>query len=266
MVERSNRRYHDRIAAKYDRIYEGPYWRFYRDLSWRHAKAFLPKLRPARALDLGCGTGWFGLRLLKSGFDVVFLDPSGRMLAEAREGVAGIGALDRASFVQAEMEACPEVETASIDFATAQGDPLSFCKDPGRGLRELRRVLKPRAQAVLSVDHRAAGVRMLRDRGEVESMLELLKTGRTRWLARKGEEAFGMKMFDPTELEGLCRKSGFEVLSLIGKTCLVQRDQESWLEDGELRRRLLAAETRVHARPAYLGLAAHLQIALRRTD
>jgi ubiquinone/menaquinone biosynthesis C-methylase UbiE len=78
MVERKNRRYHDRVAGRYDAMYDRPYWRFYRDLSWRHLARFLPEQRPAWAADLGCGTGWFGRKLLKAGFDVIFLDPSGR--------------------------------------------------------------------------------------------------------------------------------------------------------------------------------------------
>lgn len=61
-------------------------------------EGFLPAERPAWAADLGCGTGWFGCRLLKAGCHVVFLDPSGEMLARARE-------------------------------ATAQGDPLSSCEE-----------------------------------------------------------------------------------------------------------------------------------------
>ena len=67
-VRDPNRRYHDRIAARYDQIYDTPYWRFYRDVSWRHTKRWLPTQRPASAVDLGCGTGWFGRRLAKSGF------------------------------------------------------------------------------------------------------------------------------------------------------------------------------------------------------
>src|SRR5262249_16946096 len=84
------RRYHDRVAKKYDDLYDTPYWRFYRDLSWRHLKPFVPERRPAWAADLGCGTGWFGTRLLKAGCSGVFLDPGGKMVEQSR-GAGGKG-------------------------------------------------------------------------------------------------------------------------------------------------------------------------------
>src|SRR5688572_28295876 len=106
MVRDSNRKYHDRVAARYDDVYDTPYWRFYRDVSWRHLKPFLPSVRPAWAADLGCGTGWFGCRLLKSGFHVVFLDPSGAMLEESRAAAGKESARGlETRFVQAGMEA-----------------------------------------------------------------------------------------------------------------------------------------------------------------
>lgn len=263
---RGNRKYHDRIAGRYDQVYDTPYWRAYRDLSWRHLRPFLPDLRPAWGLDLGCGTGWFGLRLLKAGLHTVFLDPSGRMLEQARTAAAEQG--DRgleSRFVQAGMEAMTEIEDGSVHFATGQGDPLSFCSEPRQALRELHRVLAPGAHAVLSVDNRTAGVRTLLAEGDVEAALELLRTGRTEWRAERSEERFGMKMFDADELASLLQKSGFEVLSTIGKTCLLQRAQEDLLGDARMRRRLLQAEESVHGRVHWLGLASHLQVAVRRS-
>ncbi|MEZ5987929.1 MAG: class I SAM-dependent methyltransferase [Planctomycetota bacterium] len=265
MVRRSNRRYHDRVAGRYDAVYDRPYWRFYRELSWRHLKPFLPAERPARAADLGCGTGWFGRRLLKAGFDLVFLDPSGAMLEQARARVEEDGTRGRElAWVQAGLEDMAEVATDSLAFATAQGDPLSFCDDPRRALAELARVVAPGGVVVLSVDNRVAGVRSLLGAATPDEALELCRTGRTAWLARRSEEAFPMKMFEPGELEHLFDKAGFEPLSTIGKTCIVQRDQERWLEDPRWRKLLLQAEERVHARPHWLGLASHLQVAARR--
>ena len=34
---------------RYDQVYDGEYWRFYRELSWRHLKGYLPDTRPAHA-------------------------------------------------------------------------------------------------------------------------------------------------------------------------------------------------------------------------
>jgi SAM-dependent methyltransferase len=265
MVSRGNRRYHDRVAGRYDDIYDRPYWRFYREISWRHLKGFLPVERPAKAADLGCGTGWFGRKLIKSGFDVTFLDPSGGMIEKARALVDKAGKRGREhTFIQGEMEDLSAIEEASLSFVTAQGDPLSFCKDPKKALRELNRVMKPGGMTVLSVDSRMAGVRSLLDGSSPDKALELLRTGRTTWLAQRKEEAFPMKMFDPDELRSLLDKTGFEPLSTIAKTCIVHRKNEQWLADPKTHKMLLLAEEKVHKLPHYFGLAGHLQIAARK--
>ena len=69
-----------------------------------------------------------------------------------------------------------------------------------------------------------------------------------------------MKMFAPDELDDLLRKTGFEPRGRIAKTCLVQRDQQEWLEDPERRQRLLKLEEKVHANPAWFALASHFQV------
>jgi ubiquinone/menaquinone biosynthesis C-methylase UbiE len=262
---RNNRKYHDRIAAKYDQVYDTEYWRFYREVSWRHLKPYLPDARPARAADLGCGTGWFGLRLLHAGCDTVFVDPSSGMLEQARAAVAAASARGReCTFVQQGLEDLSAIADHSLQFATGQGDPLSFCADPDRALRELARVLAPGAHVVLSVDNRCAGVRALVDEGAADAALELLRTGRTEWRAQKQDERFGMKMFDAQELAALLERRGFAVRSCIGKTCLVQRRHEELLATPELRQRWRDAEEAVHRQPHWWALASHLQIAAQR--
>jgi ubiquinone/menaquinone biosynthesis C-methylase UbiE len=259
---RSNRKYHDRIAGRYDQMYDREYWRFYRDLSWRHLKPFLPPQRPAHGADLGCGTGWFGVRLLRAGLHTTFLDPSGKMLEAARAAAAaeaGRG-LDT-TFVQAGLEDMHEVPDQSLDFATGQGDPLSFCQDPELALRQLQRALRPGAHLVLSVDNRCAGVRTLLDEGAGDAALELLRTGRTEWRAKVEGENFGMKMFDVEELETLLQRTGFHVQSRIGKTCLLQRRHEQLLQDAGSRAQWMQAEERVHQKAHWLAAASHLQVA-----
>src|SRR5688572_22569332 len=75
-----SRRYHDRVARKYDAIYDDPYWHFHDELTWRAVKPHLPRDTSAACADLGCGTGKWGLKLLKSGFATTFLDHSAAMI------------------------------------------------------------------------------------------------------------------------------------------------------------------------------------------
>ena len=61
----ASRRYHDRVARQYHAIYDDPYWDFHDELTWRIIKPHLPRQTSAQCADLGCGTGKWGLKLLK---------------------------------------------------------------------------------------------------------------------------------------------------------------------------------------------------------
>src|SRR6266478_2175845 len=80
----ASRRYHDRVARQYDSIYDDPYWEFHDELTWRAVKPHLPRDATAHCLDLGCGTGKWGLKLLKSGFATTFVDHAANMIEQTR--------------------------------------------------------------------------------------------------------------------------------------------------------------------------------------
>ncbi len=255
--------FHDRIAHRYEEIYDTGYWRFYRELSWKHLVRFLPRERPAWALDLGCGPGWFGRKLRKAGFHVTFLDISLNMLEAARKAVQEEYRPEKVEFVKSDMEDLSVLEPERYSFATAQGDILGFCKNQKRAIRELKRVLKPGARAVLSVDHIPRACRTLVEKGNLEDLGKFLGTGRTEWLARKKEERFGLKMFDAEELQRLFESHGFLVLDLIGKTVLFQRKDEELIRETPLDK-LIRLEERVYRKKGWLGLASHIQIAVKK--
>src|SRR5919106_6738904 len=100
-----SRRYHDRVARQYDAIYDDPYWHFHDELTWRLIKPHLPRDLSAACADLGCGTGKWGLRLLKSGFATTFVDHAAAMVEQARRSVEAMGEskLRRATFVVADI-------------------------------------------------------------------------------------------------------------------------------------------------------------------
>ncbi|HEX8915766.1 MAG TPA: class I SAM-dependent methyltransferase, partial [Humisphaera sp.] len=87
----ASRRYHDRVARQYDAIYDDPYWHFHDELTWRMVKPFLPRDAAAACCDLGCGTGKWGLKLLKSGFPTTFVDNAAAMVEEARKHTEAMG-------------------------------------------------------------------------------------------------------------------------------------------------------------------------------
>jgi SAM-dependent methyltransferase len=83
-----------------------------------------------RALDLACGTGTLALLLAAEGWQVVGLDSSAPMLAEAR---AKARCLPAASlrFVQADMRrGHPDLPAAGFDLATCTYDSLNYMRTP----------------------------------------------------------------------------------------------------------------------------------------
>jgi SAM-dependent methyltransferase len=58
-------------------------------------------LRPARALDLGCGTGTDTIYLARHGWDVTAIDMTSKALAAARRNAAGAGVAPR--FIQGDV-------------------------------------------------------------------------------------------------------------------------------------------------------------------
>src|SRR3954453_8871013 len=85
MSKRGVERYHDRVAARYDAIYQGEaYWEFYDAVTWDHLKHHLPSDLSSPCVDLGAGTGKWGLKLARTGFSVTLVDISAAMLEQAR--------------------------------------------------------------------------------------------------------------------------------------------------------------------------------------
>ena len=260
---RANESFHDRVAPRYDQVYTGAYWDFYREVSWGHVKKFLPSDLSFPMLDLGCGTGEYGLRLAKSGYRVTLVDLSRKMLDQARQRAEQLQIAGRCTFVKANLEDLGALPEAGFSFAVAQGDPLSCCVKYTSAVTEIWRVLRPGAIAVISVDHKWGGIRHFFEKN-LEGLEEFARSGRTEWLTEREEERFPLKMFDPDELRSLFEKQGFAVLDLIGKLVLPIKEYANLLEDRQLFDRLLTLERKLHRTASMLSSASHLQISVRK--
>jgi SAM-dependent methyltransferase len=99
-------------------------------------------VRPGRrAVDVGTGTGHTALALAAAGAEVVGVDPTPAMLAEAQRLAAQKGLAARVRFVVGEAERLP-VADGWADLATCRRAAHHF-RDVGQALREIARVLRP---------------------------------------------------------------------------------------------------------------------------
>lgn len=261
----ASRRYHDRVARQYDAIYDDPYWHFHDELTWRLVKPYLPRDASAACCDLGCGTGKWGLKLLKSGFAVTFVDHSAGMVGQAKEKAEELGAkAKRATFTVADIVEMPDVPSDAFDLVVAMGDPLSICSDPTRAAAEMRRITRPGGHVIATADNKLAALDHYVERGNLDALEEFVHTGRTQWLTADERERFELTTFTPASLRKLFERAGMEVVDLAGKTIIPVRQNKHLFTHPDAVHRLLRLEAEASKDPAAAARAGHLQIVARR--
>jgi SAM-dependent methyltransferase len=259
--------YHDRVAGRYDAIYQGAYWEAYEELSWEGLRRHVPSDLAAPIADLGCGTGLYGLRLLKSGYRVTFCDISQGMLDQAERKARELPgeAISRATFIRDDIAELARLERGSFALAIAQGDPICHAGERApAAFRACARILRPGGVLVASVDNALAGIDHYLADGDVEGLAGFVRDGLTRWVTREAGERFAVRMFRPDELAPLCARAGLGLVDLYGKPVLPLRAHAHLLEDPDRRTALLRLERSLCRDQAMLGRAAHLQLAARR--
>lgn len=261
-----SRRYHDRVARQYDSIYDDPYWEFHDELTWRAVKPHLPRDLSAQCADLGCGTGKWGLRLIKSGFATTFIDSSAAMIEQTRGKLAQLpeNKARRATLLVADIAAMPEAPANSFSLVLAMGDPLSICSDPPAAAREMFRICAPGGAVIATADNKLAAIDHFVERGSVAALEEFVKSSRTNWLTADPREQFELTTFTPASLRWVFEKSGFEVITVSGKPIVPVRQNRKLLEEPESVERLLRIEAELSRDPASAGRAGHLQITARK--
>ncbi len=262
----ASRRYHDRVARQYDSIYDDPYWYFHDELTWRAVKPHLPRDLSSACADLGCGTGKWGMRLLKSGFAITFVDHSAAMIEQARAKAQDLGSkAKRATFIVADIMDMPALPVDAFSLLLAMGDPLSICIDPQKAAREMSRVCKPGGIVIATADNKLAALDHFVERGNLDALEEFIMSGKTQWLTADERERFELTTFTPLSMRKLFERAGFEVLGVSGKTIIPLRENKVLLERDGAVERLLKLEAELAKDPASAARASHLQIVARRT-
>lgn len=247
-------------------MYDNAYWAFHDEITWGLIKPYLPRQLPAACADIGCGTGKWGLRLLKSGFEVTFVDHAAGMMEEVRrklESQRG-GRSGRATLVVGDMVDLPMLASGCFELVVAMGDPLSICSDPVAAVREMARVTRPGGVVCATVDNQLAALDHYVERGNLDALEGFVRSGRTHWLTADAGERFELHTFTPLAVRQLFEANGFEVVDVAGKTILPLRNNRKLLESPGAVDRLIELERRLSRDPASVGRCAHLQVAARR--
>lgn len=261
----ASQRYHNRVAGQYDAMYDDAYWEFHDRLTWEAIKPFIPRDLSARCCDLGCGTGKWGLKLLKSGFTTTLVDHSPAMIERATQKLAALGPKSkRATLLVADMVDLTCLEAEQFSLILAMGDPLSICADPPRAVHEMFRICRGGGVVIATADNKTAAIDHYLERGDIDGLEQFIATGRTRWLTEDQREQFELTTFTPGELQTLFDRGGFTVSKISGKTVLPIRACRRLLSDPATFERLMRMETQLCKDPTTAARASHLQIVARK--
>lgn len=100
------------------------------------------------AVDVGVGPGWLGMEMAKiTDMEIIFLDISKQNLQLAQRNVQDLDIDNTVSFIQADVRKIPLADN-SVDFVMSRGS-IWFWEKPEEGLREIYRILKPEAYAIV---------------------------------------------------------------------------------------------------------------------
>ncbi len=256
-------RYHDRVAHRYDASYDDAFWQWHDRLTWDYLKPFLPSDHGAIVLDLGCGTGKWAAKLVKSGYAVTCVDISPRMLDQARRKIEEHGGSSAATFIQTDLCDLDGLPVNAAALAIALGDPVGCTRSPALAMKRIRRSLAPGGVLVATFDNRLAAIDYYLERRNPSALSRFLRDGKTHWLTKDADERFPITTFGPSEVRKLAETAGFEVLDLVGKTVLPMRRHRDLLASPDDRRAWARIEKRLCRDPSALGRASHLQLACR---
>jgi SAM-dependent methyltransferase len=165
--------------------------------------SMLPDISGRRVLDVGCGSGPLSAWLASHGAEVVGFDTSARMV-----GLAEKKRIERASFRVADLaQPLDFLSDRSFDVVVASL-VMHYLHDWVAPLRELRRVLRPSGQLIISTHHPAADIELSRTGNYFDT--ELISD---RW-------DLGGKVFDVqfwrrpfTDMFAAFERAGFRVLA-----------------------------------------------------
>ena len=124
------------VAQAFGRAADG-YERYadFQRYSGERLMALLPPSEVGSVLDAGCGTGWFSRRWREKGHQVIALDLSPGMLAQARRDASA------QHYLLGDIEALP-LQRHSVDISWSNL-AVQWCDSLAQGIRELHRVTRP---------------------------------------------------------------------------------------------------------------------------
>lgn len=259
MITKSTK-FHNKIAQKYEKGYQTPYSNLYNEITWEHIKKYLPKDKKYPILDAGGGTGYWSRKLANLGFNVVCSDIAEKMLETGKKIVKNTPLVKKINFVVSDITNMKEFENNSFSLVLAEGDPVGYCGNPQKAIKELTRVARKDSAIIISVDNLFSAIgRVISDR-KFKLLSKLLKTHISDFFGQYPQYNFSVE-----ELRKLYSRNNISVNSIIGKTIFtrfIPRDKiDELLAKKSFYKQILKLELAFNNEPSIIGFASHIEIA-----
>lgn len=186
--------HYDSFAANYDARYDENHGKQYYSHICSHVISYLP--RKGHILDLGCGTGLFGKRIIERGGNLAGIDISRGMLNQAENRCP------EGDFLLGDVEALPYDE-GTFDAVTSIL-AFSYFRNPEIVLQEVMRVLKPGGPLVICTLGKNLFTR---------AVPAYYKFGEKVGIKKIGVGDFDERYYTTAELVGLFRDAGLSEIS-----------------------------------------------------
>ncbi|MHA1585183.1 MAG: class I SAM-dependent methyltransferase [Promethearchaeota archaeon] len=235
---------------------------FCNDITMFYLKKYLPSNKSLLIVDIGAGDGYWVEKLIELGYyNFLLTDLSQNMLKEAKKRFNKFVAADKnlkIQYTKADIRDLNSIESNSFDFVMSLFDPVSYCLDPPKAMKELARIAKPGANIIVSLDTKYRRVPELIEAKQIDKVEELLKSNIS--------YDFGHAQYNLTweELEQDFKQARLEVLETIGAPVFmhqVKREILTELEKNSLiHKRMLEIELKNCTNKSLINFAGHLMM------
>jgi ubiquinone/menaquinone biosynthesis C-methylase UbiE len=226
---------------------------------------------PSTIADIGGGPGTYAVPLAEAGHEVHLFDPIESHVAQAAEGLAGLGAENSRAAVGEARKV--ELGDGSVDAALLLGPIYHLIERSERhqALREALRILRPGGILLVAGISRFASTYDGLARGflsdpSFEEMVERDLADGTHLNPQRNPDWFTSSHFHlPDELRDDVSGAGFyydTTIAVEGPASWI--DPSPWLTDLTKTEKLLDAIRRVESEPSILGASAHFIVVARK--
>ncbi|WP_181806915.1 class I SAM-dependent methyltransferase [Streptomyces shenzhenensis] len=269
-------RFFEPYAGNVEGFYEATYWHLSDEVIKELIRRHLGLRAGQRVLDVGGGTGRWGIWLASEfGVSVTVADKSADMLRQAETNRLASSVADSVELVHCDVENAPELASESFDAVISTYGVLSFLDDPAAAFATIRRVMRPGAAGFL-MSHslsNALSSKILRDGAGPEELAALLATRTVKW----SEHVPPLRVYSADELRSLATGAGLTGERVFGVTSLALPGPEDFgypydkisdisraLEDKEYFRTVLALELEASEHDSWAERGTNLAIKVRR--